>query len=207
MACLAGWFGLLLFDIIGGNLQENSAPHTTVYHVAPVLPTSRDEWALLALLILVVKPGDRHHAHHLRGELVNSIRSWMCRLRLRYGSCPTKRVFLPSYSPELNPTERILGEMRRRLEERVYESLKAKQAEVEGYLRELGGDRGRAKRLCGWEWMHETLKRAPPLTRRRFLTKTPRKIIFGRVPCSRFADTVIVATSDVRSRKGKRDGE
>ncbi len=74
----------------------------------------------------------------------------------------TKRVFLPSYSPELNPAERIFEEVRRRVEGRVYDSIEAKQAEVESYLRQLDADRERVKRLCGWEWMCEALERLPP---------------------------------------------
>ncbi len=74
----------------------------------------------------------------------------------------TKRVFLPSYSPELNPAERIFEEVRRRVEGRVYDSIKAKQAEVESYLRELSVDREREKRLCGWEWIRESLEQLPP---------------------------------------------
>jgi transposase len=40
-----------------------------------------------------------------------------------YRELPTKWVFLPSYSPELNPAERIFEEVRRRVEGRVYDSL------------------------------------------------------------------------------------
>lgn len=84
---------------------------------------------------------------------------------------PTKRVFLPSYSPELNPAERVFEEeeeeVRRRVEGLMYDSIEDKQAEeVESYLRELDADRERVKRLCGWEWMRQALKRLPPPSRR-----------------------------------------
>ncbi len=59
------------------------------------------------------------------------------------------------------PAERIFEEVRRRVEGRAYESIGAKQAEVESYLRELGADRERVKRLCGWEWMREALEQLP----------------------------------------------
>ncbi len=74
----------------------------------------------------------------------------------------TKRVFLPSYSPELDPAERIFEEVRRRVEGRVYDSIEDKQAEVESYLRQLSVDRERVKRLCGWEWVRKALDRLPP---------------------------------------------
>ncbi len=75
---------------------------------------------------------------------------------------PTKRVFLPSYSPELNPAERVFEEVRRRVEGLVYDSIEDKQAEVESYLQELDADRERVKRLCGWEWIRQALQRLPP---------------------------------------------
>ena len=74
---------------------------------------------------------------------------------------PTKRVFLPSYSPELNPAERIFEEVRRRVEGLVYDSIEDKQTKVESYLQELGADCERVKRLCGWEWMREACERLP----------------------------------------------
>ena len=74
---------------------------------------------------------------------------------------PTKWVFLPSYSPELNPAERIFEEVRRRVEGRVYDSIEDKQAEVESYLRQLSVDRERVKQLCGWEWVRKALDRLP----------------------------------------------
>ncbi len=53
----------------------------------------------------------------------------------------TKRVFLPSYSPELNPAERGSSRRcvrRRRVEGKVYEDLEAaKRRESESYLEEL----------------------------------------------------------------------
>jgi hypothetical protein len=79
----------------------------------------------------------------------------------RLRDLPTERVFLPPYSPELNPAERVLEEIRRRVEGRVYETLAAKQAEVEAYLRELAADRERVKRLCGWDWIVDAFERLP----------------------------------------------
>lgn len=74
---------------------------------------------------------------------------------------PTERIFLPPYSPELNPAERVLEEIRRRVEGRVYDSLDAKQADVEAYLQELAADPERVKRLCGWGWILAALHALP----------------------------------------------
>ena len=73
----------------------------------------------------------------------------------------TVRVFLPSYSPELNPAERIFEEVRRRVEGKVYESLCDKREEAEIYLKELAADPERVKSLCGWGWLRESLESLP----------------------------------------------
>ena len=73
----------------------------------------------------------------------------------------TSRVFLPSYSPELNPAERIFEEVRRRVEGKVYESLHDKREEAESYLKELAADPKRVKSLCGWGWLRESLESLP----------------------------------------------
>jgi transposase len=70
----------------------------------------------------------------------------------------TARVFLPSYSPELDPAERIFEEIRRHVEGKVYESVRAKQKEAERYLKELKADPERVKSLCCWEWLREALE-------------------------------------------------
>lgn len=74
----------------------------------------------------------------------------------------TARVFLPSYSPELDPAERVFEEVRRHVEGKVYdESLSAKQKEAESYLKELEADPERVKSLCCWEWLREALESLP----------------------------------------------
>jgi transposase len=73
----------------------------------------------------------------------------------------TARVFLPSYSPELDPAERVFEEVRRHVEGKVYESLSAKQKEAESYLKELKADPERVRSLCCWEWLREALESLP----------------------------------------------
>ena len=62
-------------------------------------------------------------------------------------------VALPPYSPELNPAERLLEEIRRRVEGQVYATLDAKAAAVEAFLEALDADPARVRRLCGWDWI------------------------------------------------------
>jgi transposase len=73
------------------------------------------------------------------------------------GELGMKRIFLPSYSPELNPAERVFLEIRRFVEGLVYSSLAEKKAVVEGWLLDFAGDVERVKRLCGWDWIKENL--------------------------------------------------
>lgn len=71
--------------------------------------------------------------------------------------------FLPAFSPELNPAERIFAEVRRWVEGQVYDSLEAKVAAVEAFLSALASDAQRVCRLAGWEWIVTSLKeRANP---------------------------------------------
>jgi transposase len=74
----------------------------------------------------------------------------------------TKGVALPSYSPELNPAERVFEELRARVQGGVYASLDAKQAVAEASLQELPHDPQRVKQLCGWKWLDDALSRLPP---------------------------------------------
>lgn len=77
------------------------------------------------------------------------------------GALDLERVALPSYSPELNPAERVFEEIRARTEGVVYGSLDAKQAVAEAYLQELTASPERVKRLCGWAWLRTALEALP----------------------------------------------
>jgi hypothetical protein len=74
---------------------------------------------------------------------------------------PLKRVCQPSYSPELNPVERIFEELRHETEGQTYPSLAAKQQVVESILQGLAADPERVKRLAGWNWICEALESLP----------------------------------------------
>ena len=71
------------------------------------------------------------------------------------------RIFLPSYSPELNPAERVFEEVRRHIEGKVYPSLKAKQLAIDHFLRQLRSDQNRLRRLIGWNWIQRTIAQLP----------------------------------------------
>jgi hypothetical protein len=62
-------------------------------------------------------------------------------------------IGLPSYSPELNPAERVFEEVRRAIEGEVYGTIERKMAAVESFLTELAGDPARVRRLVRWDWL------------------------------------------------------
>lgn len=71
------------------------------------------------------------------------------------------RIFLPSYSPELNPAERVFEEIRREIEGIVYPSLQAKQHAIDQCLRRLRADKARLRQLIGWDWIRQVYENLP----------------------------------------------
>lgn len=71
------------------------------------------------------------------------------------------RIGLPPYSPELNPAERVLEEIRRHVEGTVYATLDDKMAAVEAYLTKLEGDPDRVRSLTNWHWISAARDRLP----------------------------------------------
>lgn len=67
----------------------------------------------------------------------------------------------PAYAPELNPVERVIEELRRAVEGRVYASLEEKMAAVDAELEKLDADPERVRRLAGWAWIIEALSSLP----------------------------------------------
>ena len=67
----------------------------------------------------------------------------------------------PAYAPELNPVERLIEELRRGVEGKVYASLEEKVAAIEGELRKWDVDADRVRRLAEWDWIKDTLNQVP----------------------------------------------
>ena len=65
-----------------------------------------------------------------------------------------KLVYLPSYSPELNPTEHIWDELREKYFHNItFDSLSAIEDRLEIGLRELERDVSRVKSMTAYEWI------------------------------------------------------
>ncbi len=71
------------------------------------------------------------------------------------------RIFLPAYSPELNPAERVFEEVRQHIEGEVYHSLEAKRLAIDHLLRQLRADKARLRQLIGWDWLRQALAPLP----------------------------------------------
>lgn len=65
------------------------------------------------------------------------------------------RIPLPSYSPELNPCERVFEWLRGKIEGEVYASLQHKRLHIDQLLRRLSADKQRLNQLIGWQWIQE----------------------------------------------------
>ena len=70
-------------------------------------------------------------------------------------------IVQPSFSPELNPVERIFQEVRRWTDGRVYESIEEKMSATDIYMRGLAADPSRVRSLCGWDWIVEAVQDLP----------------------------------------------
>jgi transposase len=67
-------------------------------------------------------------------------------------------VFLPPYSPELNPVEHIWDELREKsFGNMVFNSLDALEDQLEVGLRTLELDRSRVQSIVGWPWIINSL--------------------------------------------------
>jgi len=68
-----------------------------------------------------------------------------------------KLIEQPPYSPELNPSERVFEELRRKVEGKVYGDIEAKKAAIERELQQLAADPEKVKSLAGWTWIQQTV--------------------------------------------------
>jgi transposase len=68
-----------------------------------------------------------------------------------------KLIEQPPYSPELNPSERVFEELRRKVEGKVYGDIEAKKAAIERELQQLAADQEKVKSLTGWTWIRQSV--------------------------------------------------
>lgn len=64
-------------------------------------------------------------------------------------------LFLPPYSPELNPAERFFEELRKATANQIFTSIEEQETVIEGRLNLLADDTEGMKRLLGYDWIRE----------------------------------------------------
>jgi transposase len=67
----------------------------------------------------------------------------------------------PPYAPELNPAERLIEEIRRDADGKVYATLEEKVAAVDAFLTQLDAEPDRVRRLAAWGWIEQAFDRLP----------------------------------------------
>lgn len=68
-------------------------------------------------------------------------------------------LFLPPYSPELNPTERFFEELRKATADRIWKTIEEQEQAIEAKLRILTDDILGMKRLTGYAWIQKQSER------------------------------------------------
>jgi transposase len=62
-------------------------------------------------------------------------------------------LFLPPYSPELNPAERFFEELRKATANQIFKTIADQEVAIEAKLNELSNDIEAMKRLLGYDWI------------------------------------------------------
>ncbi len=64
-------------------------------------------------------------------------------------------LFLPPYSPELNPAERFFGELRKATANQIFKTIEDQEVVIEKKLNALADDTEAMKKLLGYDWVLE----------------------------------------------------
>lgn len=68
-------------------------------------------------------------------------------------------LFLPPYSPELNPAERFFEEMRKATANQIFKSIEEQEKAIEKKINTLADDTDAMKQLLGYEWILKQAER------------------------------------------------
>lgn len=66
-------------------------------------------------------------------------------------------IFLPPYSPELNPVERFFEEVRKSTANQIFKTLEEQEAVIEAAVKKLSLDESGMRRLTGYEWIKKQI--------------------------------------------------
>jgi len=67
-------------------------------------------------------------------------------------------IFLPSYSPQLNPVERFYQEMRKITANQIFENIEVQENLIEKALIDWMKNNEKVKNLCAYDWIIEAWK-------------------------------------------------
>ncbi|SFV54939.1 Transposase [hydrothermal vent metagenome] len=67
-------------------------------------------------------------------------------------------IFLPSYSPELNPVERFYGEIRKSTANRIFKDIEMQKDIIEKEVIKWMKDTDKTQNLCGYDWIIDQWK-------------------------------------------------
>lgn len=62
-------------------------------------------------------------------------------------------IFLPSYSPQLNPVERFFEELRKSTANQIYENINLQEKDIESALMGYFNNLDKTKTLTGYDWI------------------------------------------------------
>ena len=62
-------------------------------------------------------------------------------------------LFLPSYSPQLNPSERFFEELRKATANTTFTTIAEQETAIDTALNALANNTEKMKQLCGYEWI------------------------------------------------------
>ena len=62
-------------------------------------------------------------------------------------------MFLPSYSPQLNPVERFYGEVRKSTANRLFQNIDIQKDIIEKEVVKWMKDTDKTQKLCGYDWI------------------------------------------------------
>lgn len=71
------------------------------------------------------------------------------------------RIFLPPYSPELNPPERVFEVLRQAIEGQGFPSLQGKRHALDRELRRLNANKPQLRAWIGWDWIRDAFQQLP----------------------------------------------
>lgn len=66
-------------------------------------------------------------------------------------------IYLPPYSPELNPAERFFGELRKSTANRIFETLDEQEKVIEEAVKVLSYNEKEMKQLTGYAWIEKQI--------------------------------------------------